>query len=166
METCTFCCCFCFIFVFLQCTGLRFCFVFFVCLFFSFRLYRPFSDGNVHFFGFLVCLFFLFFFLFFSFRVYWLAESGDVSVVETCTVDGGDRYSAALFGNIQPQDLEVVHGLLMLAVPEGGGLVMHDVTTNVTRRLWSGDVYGVCLFFPDVQNPGWLFWFCGCVRGL
>ena len=98
--------------------------------------------------------------------MYWLAESGDVSVVETCTVDGGDRYSAALFGNIQPQDLEVVHGLLMLAVPEGGGLVMHDVTTNVTRRLWSGDVYGVCLFFPDVQNPGWLFWICGCVRGL
>ena len=105
-------------------------------------------------------------FVLFPFRVYWLAESGDVSVVETCTVDGGDRYSAALFGNIQPQDLEVVHGLLMLAVPEGGGLVMHDVITNVTRRLWSGDVYGVCLFSPEVQNPGWSFLFYGCVRGL
>ena len=90
-------------------------------------------------------------------RVYWLAQSGDISVVESCTLNGRDHYSAALIQNSQPRDLEVFNGLLMMADPERGELVMHHVTSNVTRRLWSGTLYGVCVFSADVQNPGWYF---------
>ncbi|KAK7492407.1 hypothetical protein BaRGS_00016280 [Batillaria attramentaria] len=85
-------------------------------------------------------------------RVYWLAQSGDVSVVEACDLNGENRYSAAVFAGRRMRDLSVFHNLLLLVDAARHQLVLHDISTNHSQRLLvPGTPHGACVTAAGVQ---------------
>ncbi|PVD27565.1 hypothetical protein C0Q70_12727 [Pomacea canaliculata] len=88
-----------------------------------------------------------------SHRVYWLTQTGDTSVVESCDFEGQDRYSAVMLTGSEVTALTAWRGLLVMADINHQQVMLHSLTTNITRRLWPGSVTSLTVFAQRCQTP-------------
>lgn len=82
-----------------------------------------------------------------------MTQTGDTSVVESCDFEGQDRYSAVMLTGSEVTALTAWRGLLVMADINHQQVMLHSLTTNITRRLWPGSVTSLTVFAQRCQTP-------------